>query len=65
MWRTCPFGGGGRQRRGSTVRFLLLAYRVLVRGGCGGYGLGLHGVLGFLQFRGLLVGVWARGRGCQ
>ena len=31
----------------------------------GGYGAGLHGVVGFLRFLGLLVGVWAQGRGCQ
>ena len=24
-----------------------------------------HGVVGLLRFRGLLVGLWARGRGCQ
>ena len=61
MWRRCPLGGGGGGwGRGGAVGFC-----VLVRGGCGGYGAGLHGVVGFLRFRGLLVGVWARGRGCQ
>ena len=52
--------GGGAWRRGP---FLLLVFCVLVRGGCRGYGAGLHGVVGFLRFRGLLVGVWARGPG--
>ena len=45
--------------------FFSLVFRVLVCGGCGEYGLGLHGVVGFPQFHGLLVGVWARCRGCQ
>ena len=43
----------------------MVGFRVLVRGGCQGYGAGLHGVVWFLRFRGLLVGMWVRGRGCQ
>ena len=58
-------GGGGGGVRGGAVGFLLLVFRVLVRAGCGGYGAGLHGVVGFPRFQGLLVGVWARGGGCQ
>ena len=57
--------GEGRRGRGGAVRFFSLVFRVRVHGGCGGYGVGLHGVVGFLRFRGLLVGLWARGRGCQ
>ena len=64
MWRRCPWGGG-RRGCGGGGGFLLLVFRVLVPGGCGGYGAGLHGVIGFLRFQGLPVGVWARGRGCQ
>ena len=64
MWRRCPLRGGGRRGRGGAVGFLSLLFRVLVRDGCGGYGAGRHGVVGFLRFFGLLVGVWARGRGC-
>ena len=60
------FGGGlGDRGGGGAVGFLLLVFRVLVRGGCGGYAAGLHGVVGFLRFQGLLVGVWARGPGSQ
>ena len=64
MWRRCPLGGG-RRGRGGGVGFFSLEFRILVCGGCGGYGAGLHGLVGFLRFGGLLVGVWARGRGCQ
>ena len=62
MWRGCPLGGVGQRGLGGAVGFLLLVFRVLVLSGCGGYGAGLHGVVGFLC---LLVGVWARGGGCQ
>ena len=64
MWRRCPFGGGAAGR-GGAVGFLSLVFRVLVCGGCGEYGAGWHGVVGFLRFPGLLVGVWVRGRCCQ
>ena len=47
------------------VRFLSLVFRVLVDGGSGGYGAWWHGVVGLLRFGGLLVGLWARGLGCQ
>ena len=47
------------------VRLLSLVFRVLVCGGRGGYGAWWHGVVGLLRFRRLLVGLWARGRGCQ
>ena len=45
MWRRCPLGGG-RRGCGGAVGFLLLVFRVLVRGSCEGYGAGLHGVVG-------------------
>ena len=57
VWLRWPLGGGGWMKRGSVVGFLLLVVRVLIRGGCGGYGAGLHGVVGFLRFLGLLVGM--------
>ena len=47
------------------VGLLSLVFRVLVCGGRGGYGAWWHGVVGLLRFQGLLVGLWARGRGCQ
>ena len=67
MWRRCPLGGGGRGGRGGAVgvQLLSLVFRVLVCGRRGGYGAWWHGVVGLLRFRGLLVGFWARGRGCQ
>ena len=65
MWRRCPLGGGWGLGGGGVVGFLLLVFRGLVCGGCGGYAAGLHGVVGFLRFQGLLVGVWAQGRGSQ
>ena len=36
-----------------------------VCGGCRGYELRLHGVVGLLRVQDLLVGVCAQGRGCQ
>ena len=66
MWRRCPFGGGGGGRGGAVgVGLLSLVFRVLVCGGRRGYGAWWHGVVGLLRFRGLLVGLLARGRGCQ
>ena len=67
MWRRCPLGGGGRWGRGGAVGvgLLSLVLRVLVCGGRGGYGAWWHGVVGLLRFRGLLVGLWARGCGYQ
>ena len=62
MWRRCPLGGGGGV---VGVRLLSLVFRVSVCGGRGGYGAWWHGVVGLLRFRELLVGLWARGRGCQ
>ena len=61
------FGGGGRWGRGGAVGvgLLSLLFRVLVCGARGGYGAWWHGAVGLLRFRGLLVGLWARGRGCQ
>ena len=61
------FGGGGRWGLGDAVgvRLLSLVFRVPVCGGRGGYGAWSHGVVGLLRFRGLLVGLWARGGGCQ
>ena len=55
------------QGRGGAVRvgLLSLVFRVLVCGGRGGYGAWWHGVVGLLRFPGFLVGLWARGRGCQ
>ena len=66
MWRRCPLGGG-RWGRGGAVGVGLpsLVFRVPVCGGRGGYGAWWHGVVGLLRFRGLLVGLWAQGRGCQ
>ena len=68
MWRRCPSGGGGgvgRSGRGGVVGLLSLVLCVLVCGGRGGYGAWWHGVVGPLRFRGLLVGLWARGCGWQ
>ena len=67
VWRGCPLGGGGGRGRGGAVGvgLLSLVFRVPVCGGRGGYGAWWHGVVGLLRFRGLLVGLWARGRGCQ
>ena len=65
MWRRCLLGGGGRWGRGGVVGLLSLVFCVLVCVGPGGYGAWWHGVVGLLRFRGLLVGLWARGRGCQ
>ena len=67
MWRRCPLGGGGGWGRGGAVGvgLLSLVFRVLVCAGRGGYGARWHGAVGLLRFRGLLVGLWARGRGCQ
>ena len=67
MWRRCPLGGGAVGGGGSAVGvgLLSLVFRGLVCGGRGGYGAWWHGVVGLLRFRGLLVGLWARGRGCQ
>ena len=44
---------------------LSLVFRVLVCGGRRGYRAWWHELVGLLRFRGLLVGLWARGRGCQ
>ena len=68
MWRRCPLGGGGGQwGRGGVlgVWLLSLVFSVLVCGGRGGYGAWWHGVVKLLRFHGLLVGLWARGCGCQ
>ena len=59
------FGGAGRWGRGGVVGLYSLVFRVLVCGGRGGYGAWLHGLVGLLRFRGLLVGLCARGCGCQ
>ena len=58
-------GGGGRWGRGGVVGLLSLLFRVLVCRGHGGCGAWCHGVVGLLRFRGLLVGLWARDRGCH
>ena len=66
MWRRCLFGGGRWGRGGVVgVGLLSLMFRVLACAGRGGYGALWHGVVGLLRFRGLLVGLWAWGRGCQ
>ena len=59
------FGGGGGRGGAVGVGLLSLVFRVLVCGGRGGLGAWWHGVVRLMRFRGLLVGLWARGRGCQ
>ena len=59
------FWGRGRWGRGGVVGLLSLVFCVLVCGGRRGYGVWLHGAVGLLRFHGLLVSLWARGRGCQ
>ena len=59
VWRRCPSWGW------VGAWLLSLVVRVLVCHGRRGYGAWLHGVIGLLWFRGLLVGLWAWGRGCQ
>ena len=44
------WGGGGRRGRGGAVGFLSLVFRVLVRGGCRGYGAGCMEWLGSCGF---------------
>ena len=67
MWRRCPLGGGVRWGRGCAVGvgLLSLVFRILVCGGRGGYGARWYGVVRLLRCLGLLLGLWARGRGCQ
>ena len=66
MRRRCPLGGGAVGAwQAVGLGLLSLVFCVLVCAGRGGYGPWWHGVVGLLRFRGLLVGLWARGRGCQ
>ena len=56
-------GGGVAARSGSGSSRWCSAFWSAVD--AGGYGAWWHGVVGLLRFRGLLLGLWAWGRGCQ